>query len=427
MRKQIKWLCVIFIMTIMLLTAGTEKGQAEEKTEQKDWKYGIETEAGETYACIYAYLGNESDVVVPNELEGYPVREVMLNTRDSDDMIRYEQIKSVVFPDTAIAILSVVCMYFTNLTDVTIPEGVQFIGGNVFFGCQNLQSLVIPASVTYMEKISDNLNIVYRVQSGSYADTCLSAEKKRVERTGIKVTVTGISFEGEQEYQRTVSFDRESGDRILSIEAVIEPSGASNRQIIWSVDNPEILTLKDSLALSYGQKAYVNVRKGGQAVVTATTADGGYTAKYCIDAEVDITCHEIRLEKDTYEYDGTEKCPAVIIPELKEGVDYLTEYSNNVEAGTGVVTIRGLGGNTGSTTRSFTIKQKKADEKKENVISASKKKISVKTPAGLKVKNIKKKKSKLTWKKVNGASGYEIYRSTKKSGKYKRIKTGQPG
>ena len=182
MRKQIKWLCVIFIMTIMLLTAGTEKGQAEEKTEQKDWKYGIETEAGETYACIYAYLGNESDVVVPNELEGYPVREVMLNTRDSDDMIRYEQIKSVVFPDTAIAILSVVCMYFTNLTDVTIPEGVQFIGGNVFFGCQNLQSLVIPASVTYMEKISDNLNIVYRVQSGSYADTCLSAEKKRVER-----------------------------------------------------------------------------------------------------------------------------------------------------------------------------------------------------------------------------------------------------
>ncbi len=31
--------------------------------------------------------------------------------------------------------------------------------------------------------------------------------------------------------------------------------------------------------------------------------------------------------------------------------------------------------------------------------------------------------AKLTWKKLSGASGYEIYRSTKKSGKYEKIKT----
>ena len=29
----------------------------------------------------------------------------------------------------------------------------------------------------------------------------------------------------------------------------------------------------------------------------------------------------------------------------------------------------------------------------------------------------------LTWKKVNGASGYEIYRATSKNGKYKKIAT----
>ena len=29
----------------------------------------------------------------------------------------------------------------------------------------------------------------------------------------------------------------------------------------------------------------------------------------------------------------------------------------------------------------------------------------------------------ISWKKVKGASGYEVYRSTKKNGKYKKIKT----
>jgi len=51
----------------------------------------------------------------------------------------------------------------------------------------------------------------------------------------------------------------------------------------------------------------------------------------------------------------------------------------------------------------------------------------VKKPSGLKVKNIKKKKARITWKKVRNVNGYEIYRSTKKSGKYKKIKTIKKG
>ena len=41
----------------------------------------------------------------------------------------------------------------------------------------------------------------------------------------------------------------------------------------------------------------------------------------------------------------------------------------------------------------------------------------------LKVKNKKNKKAVITWKKVKNADGYQIYRATKKSGKFKKIKT----
>lgn len=41
----------------------------------------------------------------------------------------------------------------------------------------------------------------------------------------------------------------------------------------------------------------------------------------------------------------------------------------------------------------------------------------------LKVKNKKKRKAVITWKKVKNASGYQVYRATKKNGKFKKIKT----
>lgn len=42
---------------------------------------------------------------------------------------------------------------------------------------------------------------------------------------------------------------------------------------------------------------------------------------------------------------------------------------------------------------------------------------------GVKVKNSSKKTATVTWKKVKGATGYIVYRATKKNGKYKAVKT----
>ena len=49
------------------------------------------------------------------------------------------------------------------------------------------------------------------------------------------------------------------------------------------------------------------------------------------------------------------------------------------------------------------------------------------TVSNVKVKNSSKKSVKVTFKKVNGASGYVIYRATKKNGKYKAVSTLKKG
>lgn len=49
------------------------------------------------------------------------------------------------------------------------------------------------------------------------------------------------------------------------------------------------------------------------------------------------------------------------------------------------------------------------------------------TVTSVKVKNSSKKSAKITFKKVNGASGYVIYRATKKNGKYKAVSTLKKG
>ena len=70
--------------------------------------------------------------------------------------------------------------------------------------------------------------------------------------------------------------------------------------------------------------------------------------------------------------------------------------------------------NNNSTTQK---KQQTTTQKRQNTS-----KVKVAKVKKLKAKNLAGKKVKLSWKKVNGASGYKVYRATKKKGKYTLVK-----
>ncbi|MCD8053492.1 MAG: leucine-rich repeat protein [Lachnospiraceae bacterium] len=74
-----------------------------------------------------------------------------------------------------------------------------------------------------------------------------------------------------------------------------------------------------------------------------------------------IAAATVSLSTDSYVYDGTAKEPAVTVTYngtvLTEGTDYTVSYTDNVNAGTATVTVKGMGEYIGTVTKTFEIGQ----------------------------------------------------------------------
>jgi len=84
-----------------------------------------------------------------------------------------------------------------------------------------------------------------------------------------------------------------------------------------------------------------------------------------------------------------------------------------------------------STGKTYYYKMKATVKTNKNLKSGYSKvksaKVTPTAPTLSSVKSTTKKQAKLTWKKVDGASGYEIYKATSKDGKYKKVTTIKKG
>ena len=90
---------------------------------------------------------------------------------------------------------------------------------------------------------------------------------------------------------------------------------------------------------------------------------------------------------------------------IKSGLKTGTKYSFRIRA------YKTTGGNTVYSPYSKTVSAKPVLAKVRNV----------------KAKNKTKRSAAITWKRVAGANGYKVYRSTKKNGKFKAVKTIKKG
>lgn len=77
-----------------------------------------------------------------------------------------------------------------------------------------------------------------------------------------------------------------------------------------------------------------------------------------ISGATSVSPSNVALTMDTNEamyYTGKALYPKVSIAGMTENIDYTVTYSNNVEVGTGVITVNGIGNNTGSIVKNFRI------------------------------------------------------------------------
>lgn len=113
------------------------------KTEDGLVYYLLTTDDGITYADIVSYRGKNPNVVIPSQIEGYPVTVIDETCFDYDDEIE----------------------------SVEIPNSVTFIGGWAFAGCHNLKEVHIPESVTEIGPYItlDSKKVIIYAPANSYA------------------------------------------------------------------------------------------------------------------------------------------------------------------------------------------------------------------------------------------------------------------
>ncbi len=110
--------------------------------ENGDYTYQL-TEDGES-AFIVKYHGPEADVVVPDHMEEYPL--VGIGDHSFEDFA--VNITSITLPEGILWIGVQAFATCDKVTSIEIPEGVELLGDRCFLGCKALESITIPDSVT---------------------------------------------------------------------------------------------------------------------------------------------------------------------------------------------------------------------------------------------------------------------------------------
>ena len=138
-------------------------------------------------------------------------------------------------------------------------------------------------------------------------------------------------------------------------KGVFTYDGSAKCPSVTIYDGTEKLTLNEDYTVEYQN----NIDMGE--AVAVVTGKGDYVdsvnKKFAILK--DINSLTINLNQTSYSFDGNEKKPTVTVLDgttvLKENTNYKLIYTNNTNAGTGTVEIKGQGFYTNSTYKQFTI------------------------------------------------------------------------
>lgn len=273
---------------------------------------------------------------------------------------------------------------YSKLSQINISQQVNYIGNYAFMYCVNLREITVPSNVREINEGAfsccynlKNVTISEGVKSiGEYAFLCekgtSNLEKifipKSVEVIGEftfencdKVIIIGDNSSVAMDYAeyKGIKFEKLKTDK-PTVSQTVKINKVANLKQKTSYSTNTISIKWDGLSGVTGYEVYRMSNENGKYNLVATTQN---------------TCYKNSKLKagKTYYY----KIRAYKIVKDKK---IYGAYSNIVPMGT----------------------------------KTSKPSIKIKSY---------KKNIKITWKKVSGANGYEVYMSTKKSGKYKKIKT----
>ena len=172
-------------------------------------------------------------------------------------------------------------------------------------------------------------------------------------------TITGVN-----NYQGIVTFNFTINPKDISSESVTL-NGYSFTYTGLAIE-PQVTDVTGNPTYTVSYENNVNVGTG----IVNVTGNGNYTetisSKFSI-TQKSLELYTISLPYEAYAYTGSEIKPVVTIDNLVEGIDFSTEYFNNIDLGTATVTCKGRGNYLGSISTNFRISNTVIDITKQTV------------------------------------------------------------
>lgn len=293
-------------------------------------------------------------------------------------------ITSVVLPETVEHIGAGAFENCADLEEIVLPHSITEIGAHAFAGCTSLEKIVLPDSVTeFGEGIfsgCSGLSVVLpdtieNIDSGAFEGAenihiiCSSTLREsgildEIQNAGVTVQAIDLAFDYENG-EKIFSYDGEEEAIAVTVLVNGETVESAERPLLWQYTETDAYNCRvegNSLYVTPGRLTTeedeiritaADAETGASAALTLRTAAADFGEKGADGESVytaEVTEHPV--------YSGEEQCPAVAVYRKGRRLaasEYDTVYADNVNAGTGCVTITGKGNYTGSIQASFSI------------------------------------------------------------------------
>lgn len=96
------------------------------------------------HIVITSYEGNDTEAVIPNEIDGLPVTEI------ADSAFAFKKITSVTIPDSVKVIQPSAFLMCSSLETASLGKNVEYIGMEAFMSCEKLRTVNMGEKVRYI-------------------------------------------------------------------------------------------------------------------------------------------------------------------------------------------------------------------------------------------------------------------------------------
>ena len=209
----------------------------ETPTEEEEFSYKVISKE----AWITSYNGSDTDVIIPDTIDGYDVTHI-----ESSAFANKAFITSVSIPDTITDIGTSAFIGCSGLTEIDLPDALVHIGTGTFNMCYGLEEIVIPASVKMIEYgafyACTNLSSVF------FEGDAPTVDKNAFEKCASDMTIYYyLSSDGWTTPEWTDSADYSTYPTIqIDDSSRILVSGSCGDRVTWSLNGGGTLLISGS-------------------------------------------------------------------------------------------------------------------------------------------------------------------------------------